>query len=57
MKPIVRSHSTGPGSPPSGALTFLEQMLTVACYGIIAVTLGVEFNPLFLLPPPCLSRF
>jgi glycosyltransferase 2 family protein len=31
------------------ALTFLEQMLTVACYGIIAVTLGVEFNPLFLL--------
>ena len=34
---------------PSAALTFLEQMLMVACYGLIAVTLGVEFNPLFLL--------
>jgi uncharacterized protein (TIRG00374 family) len=30
------------------ALTFLEQWLMVACYGLIAVALGVEFNPLFL---------
>lgn len=30
-------------------LTFGEQMLTVAYYGVIAVALGVEFNALFLL--------
>lgn len=30
-------------------LTFAEQMLTVAYYGVIAVALGVQFNALFLL--------
>jgi uncharacterized protein (TIRG00374 family) len=31
------------------ALTLLEQLLMVACYGLTAVALGVEFNPVFLL--------
>ena len=30
-------------------LTFAEQMLMVACYGFVAVALGVEFGPMFLL--------
>jgi glycosyltransferase 2 family protein len=30
------------------ALTFLEQMLMVACYGLTAKALGVEFSALFL---------
>lgn len=30
-------------------LTVLEQMLTAACYGLVAVALGVTFNVLFLL--------
>lgn len=29
-------------------LTFVEQMLTVAYYGVVAIALGVEFNALFL---------
>lgn len=31
-----------------GALTFLEQVLMIACYGLTAVTLGIEFNAIFL---------
>lgn len=30
-------------------LTFAEQMLMIACYGLTAVALGVEFSALFLL--------
>jgi uncharacterized protein (TIRG00374 family) len=31
-----------------GTLTFLEQVLMVACYGLTAVALDVEFNAMFL---------
>jgi glycosyltransferase 2 family protein len=30
-------------------LTFAEQMLTVACYALVAIALGIEFDALFLL--------
>ena len=31
-----------------GALTFIEQVLMVACYGLTAIALGIEFNAIFL---------
>lgn len=30
------------------ALTFIEQLLMIACYGLTAVALGIEFNAIFL---------
>jgi uncharacterized protein (TIRG00374 family) len=31
-----------------GGLTFIEQLLMIACYGLTAVALGIEFNAVFL---------
>lgn len=40
-----------------GALTLLEQVVMVACYGLTAVALGVEFNAVFLFAAVPLAIF